>query len=523
MKRLNLTPTQVERLREYVRSDTPNGFEAFYALVYGRRLPKHARAWIQSIYDAHAAGLGVIIKAFRGSSKTTTITNAFAAYRVCLEPDRLSLLVQVGDGIAADNSLLVGEVIRRNPGKEAIFPYLAPDPSAGWGAGGYDVIRTDMPYAAFKAQKLRWGKDPSLIGVGYQSGEIIGKHPSGVAIVDDINNERNTASHRRNAEVNKIVQDTIFPTFSPNNPWEIFVGTPWVYNDVLSYVESTGEYIVVNTPVMEYATEATPGAVWYPELSTWVVPAWPEIFPVERIEAARKKAGTLGFARMYMLDLAAAQGKELKLEWLHEYPASQISAGWPVVMGVDFASTADKLKLKDRDYFAISVGRLIPGGGIILVDGFRGHVSTGEAELKVKAFAEQYGHGLQAVGIETQGKGEEFYNMLLHGTSLPIIPFTPRNQSKGYRFQERMAPTFQFSRAWISDEPNEYLTQFKHEWAGWMAGAPHDDTLDATWYMLLAGGGNLLAEFFEQNDVPNLYIENEESPFAALGAQSVRI
>jgi len=111
MKRLNLTPIQVERLREYVRSDTPNGFEAFYALVYGRRLPRHARAWIDAIYTAHAAGQGIIIKAFRGSAKTTTITNAFAAYRMCLEPDRLSLLVQVGDGIAADNSILVGEIV----------------------------------------------------------------------------------------------------------------------------------------------------------------------------------------------------------------------------------------------------------------------------------------------------------------------------------------------------------------------------------------------------------------------------
>ena len=522
MKRLNLTPIQVERLREYVRSDTPNGFEAFYALVYGRRLPRHARAWIDAIYTAHAAGQGIIIKAFRRSAKTTTITNAFAAYRMCLEPDRLSLLVQVGDGIAADNSILVGEIVKRSPGKDAIFPYLAPDPSAGWGAGGYDIIRTDMPYSAFKAQKLRWGKDPSLIGVGYQSGEIIGKHPSGVAIVDDINNERNTASHRRNAEVNKIVQDTIFPTFSPNNPWEIFVGTPWVYNDVLSYVESTGEYVVINTPVMEYTTEGSPGAVWYPELSTWVVPAWPEIFPIDRIEAARKKAGVLGFARMYMLDLAAAQGKELKLEWLHEYPASEISAGWPVVMGVDFASTADKLRLKDRDFCAVSVGRLIPGGGIILVDGWRGHVSTGEAQLKVSALAQQYGRTLHMIGIETQGKGEEFFNAVKYSTSLPVWPFTPGNRSKGYRFQEQMAPAFQFSRAWISDEPNEYLGQFKDEWAGWMAGAPHDDTLDATYYMLRAGAENMMAGFWEDPDLPELWDEEEVSPFAELGSQHVR-
>jgi hypothetical protein len=431
--------------------------------------------------------------------------------------------MQVADGIAADNSSEIANIIEFNAGKEAVFPYVQPDKRADWGAGGYDIFRTDMPYSAFKNKKLRWGKDPSLIGVGYTSGEIIGKHPSSVAIVDDINNEKNTASHRRNAEVNKIVQETIFPTFSPNDPYEIFVGTPWVYNDTLSYVESTGEYVVIETPVMEYVKATDAGAVWYPELEMWVRPAWPEMFPVEKIEAARKRAGIMGFARQYMLDLSAAAGKELKLEWLHEYPHDQISQSWPVVMGVDFASTADKLRLKDRDYFAISVGRLIPGGGIVLIDGWRGHVSTGEAQQRVESFARQYGAKVHAIGVETQGKGEEFFNILLHSTILPVVPFTPENLNKGRRFQDRMAPAFQFTRAWISDEPNEYLAQFRDEWAGWEAGAPHDDTLDATYYMLLAGSENLMAAFWEENELPPLYVEEEANPFASLGAQSVRI
>jgi hypothetical protein len=191
-------------------------------------------------------------------------------------------------------------------------------------------------------------------------------------------------------------------------------------------------------------------------------------------------------------------------------------------MGVDFASTADKLKLKDRDFCAVSVGRLIPGGGVILVDGWRGHVSTGEAQLKVSALAQQYGKTLHMIGIETQGKGEEFFNAVKYSTSLPVWPFTPGNRSKGYRFQEQMAPAFQFSRAWISDEPNEYLRQFKDEWAGWMAGAPHDDTLDATFYMLRAGADNMMAGFWEDPDLPEIWDEEEENPFYSLAAQHVR-
>ena len=69
----------------------------------------------------------------------------------------------------------------------------------------------------------------------------------------------------------------------------------------------------------------------------------------------------------------------LKLEWLHEYPSDQIIDSWPVAIGVDYATVTDKLHTEDRDRCAIAVGHLIPGGGIVLVDGFVRHITRGDA------------------------------------------------------------------------------------------------------------------------------------------------
>ncbi len=48
----------------------------------------------------------------------------------------------------------------------------------------------------------------------------------------------------------------------------------------------------------------------------------------EEIERRRQESGTIEFARMYLLDLAAASGAHLRREWLNRYPhPASIPAG----------------------------------------------------------------------------------------------------------------------------------------------------------------------------------------------------
>ena len=257
--------------------DNAWGFAAFYELVFNRELPHHAWKWAKQVYKDKKAGQGSVIQAFRGSTKTTTVTIAFTAFRIGHEPQASNLLIQVGDDIADDNASAIADIIENNPGWKLAFEHVVPDRDKGWGAGGYEVKRTDIAYEEWREINAA-RKDPTLLGVGYKSREIIGKHPSGVLVVDDIHDENNTSSARELANVLKILQGTIFPTMT-DETWSIFIGTPWTKNDTLAYVEATKRFGVGRTPVYIVADEDTPGAI---ELNNeWIVLTWPERFTVE--------------------------------------------------------------------------------------------------------------------------------------------------------------------------------------------------------------------------------------------------
>ena len=473
-------------------SDSAEGYGYFYQVVYGRRLPAHAKKWVEAIYEAEANGRGAVIEAFRGSTKTTTVTTGLAAFKIGHRPHTSNLLVQVGDEIAKDNAQHIADMIAYNPGWRMVFPHVVPDTKAGWGGSGYEVKRIDIGYNEWRRLcAVKRGKDATFVGLGYRSRAIIGKHPTGLLVMDDIHDENNTRSARELETTIKIVAGTILPTTRPET-LTILIGTPWRRNDVLDYAKATGRFDVVRTAVRRDGE-----------------PTWPDVFDEAMIKKQRELSGEIEFGRMFMLDLEAAAGAHLKAEWLHSFPSEKIKTDWPVVMGVDYASTADEMVGSERDYFAAAIGRVLPGGaGVVLVDGFRGRVSQGEAEQRLKALAEIYGT-TQLIGVEAVGKGEEFYHLLLRSSNLPIMPYQPGGRSKGQRFERGMAPLFQFNRAWVSDIETGFIKSFREEWLQWPFGE-HDDTLDAVYWMLRAGLPHLFGRQGRRR-------EKGRNPFTALG------
>jgi len=468
-----LSKTDITPYIKEILSDTPKGFDLFYAFIHGTPLPKHALKWIQALYEAREKGRGTIIEAFRGSTKTTTLTT-FLAYRIGLEPHKANLIIQVGDDIATDNSSAVADIIESNNMWKLIFPHVVPDKPMGWSPKGFEVKRTDMDYNDWRRLCAK-RKDPTFIGLGRTSRAIIGKHPDGVLLIDDIDDENTTSSDRERIKTQKVLTGTIFPTITPGITLPVMIGTPWTTKDTIAYVKSTGEFDHCKTPVYDEDGE----------------PAWPEVYGHQQIDSQKKLAGELEFARMFLLDLEATKGINLKAEWLHEYPYEEINTSWEVVIGIDYASTEDKLQNKGRDYFSLAVGRLLPGGGCVLVDGVRKHVSQGEAVQVTQEWAAMY-PTTSLIVVEKEGSGGQFIELLRYNTNLPIhtattadriVPETPSARNKGDRFQKQMAPMFQYSRVWITDRLLPFMTKFREEWLLWPM-AEHDDTLDATYYMI---------------------------------------
>ena len=478
-------------------NDNPLGYDIFYKLMMHRRRPEHTQEWIEAMYRAKLElGLrGVIIKAFRGSTKTTEIPYLFTLFRTGHRPQGSSLSLRITDSAAQKTVKRLKNAIEYSEAWKKCFPHVIPDKSASWGDEAGLQVRDTRVESDGEWQMMRevegGGENPTIMAVGVGSGEIIGRHPTNVLSIDDIHDEGNSRSAREMQSVKDYITSNVFPTIVPPRPrekylgtWVYWVCTPWDENDAYAMAEATGQYLVVTTPVYRETDEDDPKAVIYD--GGPVRMTWPGVFTPEELEVKRREAGAeseSNFARMYLLDLSRAKGLMLRREWLQDYPYEQIDARWPVVFGVDPTSTRVE-KLGKADYFSVSIGRKIPGGGVVLVDGFLGQVSMGERIELLKSLASQW-HP-QIIGVESVGAGREFEMQLLQATQLPVFGFQS-SKSKLWKFETAMAPAFQFSRAFISSKYTPFISRFIGAWVDWDAsGKTVDDPLDSTYYMLEA-------------------------------------
>lgn len=469
-------------IRDRVYEDSPRGYKWFYTLTRNRVMPPHTEPWMDKLYESKYKRL--VNEAFRGSTKTTIFTESFTAYQIGIHPERSNLLVQASPDTIEEAMSNVGDIISKNPMFRLLFPHVVPDEDKGWGERRGRWVKSDfVDYGEWT--RLRH-KNPTILGGTYKSSTIVGKHPTGVFIMDDINDRKNTESERLNREVNENVTDVFFPMLE-DSAYNIFNQTPWTKRDALQLVKDTGVWDWSFTPVLtprpegegEYIEVRTPeGNVPY---ATWCDLAWPERFDEEMITVKYLEQGYRGFARMYLLDLTAIEGMLLRREWLHDY-LMPLNDEWVTYMGVDYASG------DGEDYFAIAVVQESPDGKMILRDGFRGQLSRTEAEKKLHAMVGLYENVL-AIGIETDGSGKDFYDTLVRYGNLPVVPMKTGGRNKTYRFVDVMAPHFEFAKVLLTEDKTPFHNTFIEEWVSYDGSQQtHDDTLDATYYALSAAG-----------------------------------
>ena len=503
------------------------GYKHHYAGIFSHELPSFGWDWMQEFFECYDKGVRRFgVKAHRGATKSTIWTIGFSTYILAKQPTDSVLIVQKSDTAASKTSSAIAGIIGGNAGWAAMYPNLVPDKTQRWAFEGYDVMDTSIPYPEWRQRVLDvHPKDNSFVAYGWSNGGIVGMHPNWL-LPDDILDEENTRSKREMNAVAGTMKGNVLQTLNRPPEWDntkswkepcaVFSYTPWYADDFYAYIESTGAYHVMETPLIKEVEPGATGAFEWRQ-KYWVS-AWSVKDPVKMIEQKLAEWGEMDFARMQMLDLTRAEGVNLKREWLHEFPFEKIDKSWPVYFGVDYASSAD-VAAKNRDYFTLAVGRVIPMGGIVLIDGFRGILTSGDAELKVQAYANIY-HPV-SIGFDKTGKGEDAFHRLL-SSGLPMIPCPPKGEgkrSKGERFEGQggMGSAFQFSQAMLSDLENPFLKSFRDEWAAW-PGGKNDDTLDAVYWMLYVAQAFLLSpppksEYLGEREKRKL------SPFATLGKQ----
>jgi len=512
---------QLEKLRRDTliaiarKEDNEVGFSAFYEIVVGEKMPWHCYEWIKAYYKARNSGRGIVIKAFRGSRKTTVMTILNTVWRIGREPTKTNLLIQVGDDIAMDNSRQIGDIIENNIGFREVFPYVRPDPDAGWGAGGYTVKRVDINYNEWRRMMVGV-KDPTFIGLGYKSREIIGKHPTGELVIDDINDENNTSSKKELRNVLRILQDTIFPTIMAETMVTI-IGTPWVEDDVINYVASTGNFDVENMPayvvVGDDVVEDDVVELWGQRVKLM----WKEGMSAQRLVDMRNLVGERGFARMYQLELRK-MGSGFKY---YDYPAASTRYDWEVIGGVDYAGVGNIYRnLEEKnDYFALCYLAKLPDGGAVVIDGVLERCTQAEAEAYVIRGQNLYPNWRYAV-IETDGSGEQLFQILRRHPGLKLIPTRTKGRSKADRFNMGMAPWLENGMVKISDAETPFLAELRRELESY-PNSEHDDAMDAL-YTAMRGMPEVLTLNREVGDEVDEDVVKEtkrrnRNPFSRIG------
>ena len=484
---------------------TFEGFKTFYEEIYDRELPYVVEPIVHEFVRAFHEKTGVMEECWRGFGKSTVLI-AWAAYIVGARPVGSTAVVRINDTKAKEAGDAIGEIIMTNSGWKKIFPHVVPDKEAGWSVErGYHVKDTRV------ADYNEWLQmcfadhvsEPSLACGGVESGIIIGMHPSNGMWFDDLHDELNTRSAAEMTKMLDVLEGNIIETWSGvgGSPALGVACTPWSEKDSYERMMRTGMFTKVSIPLFVREVPEIHPAKWiwernlekygrerFEPYSCDVILTWPEKFPMD-VVMQRYQKNPARFGQMSLLDLSTLKGLTLKRERLGEYPAEKIGEYWPTYFSIDFASTTDKLRNRDTDYFALAVGKKLPQGGTVCIGGFRDRLSMQDGITKIQALSVIYKP--LAIGVEKYGSGKQFIEQLIAQTSLPIIPLPiegTAQKSKGIRFETQLDGDFANGRMWISDVKDDFLMAFIDEWISWDGGLQksrtgHDDTLDAMYWL----------------------------------------
>jgi hypothetical protein len=439
--------------------DSPAGYIAFYEGIFGVKLPRHAIGWVDGFYNARAEGKDYGLMAFRGSTKTTTVTIGFMAYQIGHHPERANMIIQVSDDKAQKATKDIADKIEYNPFWKQTFPNVVPDKEASWSSSGYQVKRADLDYGEWKKRNAT-RKDPTLFGVGYTSSLIVGCHPDGLLVVDDILDENNTVSRREMEKVRQIIKSSILPC-ATKSTFGMWVFTPWREDDPVLEQMNSGEYYM----------DKTPAVVEVDDKRTY---AWEEQVGEEELGKRMNKYGSVEYARMMLLDLTKAKGK---LFHYQTFDHTKISPGWLHAGGVDYASIDNTTG--EIDFFAMAYGAKRPEGGLVVVGGILEKPTQSQAEGYVLQAPKTFPNW-RVSGIELDGKGQEFYSICSRNPGIMLFPIKTHGRSKDQRYRE-IAPLLENGSIVISDNDTVFLNALRYALDNYLGknSLAHDDVLDA--------------------------------------------
>ena len=469
------------RLIEKAHENSPEGYCAYYEGKYGFAPPWQVKRWVEKIYRGHSEGLGFTLNGYRGSWKTVSISVTFLEHRIGLEPYKTNLVIRASDTTADEVTGKITATIRFHPWWKLCFPNIVPDEEARWSTNGYWVIDNSKSHEEW-TELMAGSVDPTLIGGGYTSQKINGKHPSGVCLTDDLHGLNNSFSDTERKAVVRFYTTELAKTFVRKDgklvTWPINVGVPWGNDDVHRTLAVSGGYLSDTIPVMKPASEDDPGAVYidgvneltgakYDDIVGWWVLANPNNFDVDQIKRDRG-LGKFDFWQMMMMDLTSAKSGSIRH---YPYPRNEIDPAWPMVGGVDVPYDFQERYERESKLSSFSMTHLAknPRGGAVVAGGVLGHPSIKQAFDHILDAQSNFANWVYTL-CEDVGGGKVFRSaaklmyphMKILGSDLGKMVRLPgekggKAKNKKTRIQTELIPWIENGVIRISDERSALL------------------------------------------------------------------
>ena len=421
--------------------------------------------WVVKMFKAHEEGKGDVTWAFRGSTKSTTF-NTFAAWITGDNPSGCSLIIRGTDAAAKESGAQIADIIQNNVGWKAIFPHVIPD-TKRWSQHGYEVMAThedhtlekEISYADWRRRNSD-RRDPSVVALPYTTATVLGMHPSNFLGVDDLHNEKNTTSDREFERAIRILTGTIFPTRRPHNPLTVFVGTPWLVDDILERVAQTGEYLTDITPVYVETTEPEDDelVVQFDWESEPVKLTWPEYMGKDQIIKEYNQDITPNkteFARMMLCDLSKTERGVFRYQ---SFPYQDINIAWVANGGCDYASVPDPTKRDPgRSHYALAYLLKNPATNVVIVyDGVLEQCTQDVGEKHIVTAQSNFPSWGYTI-VEGDGVGEQFIAVLRRNPGIRIDARKTGGKRKADRLVLGLGPWLANGRVLISDAETPFL------------------------------------------------------------------
>lgn len=440
----------VERMAERAREFSLRGFKQFFYLTnrapitqgaeaVNLLMPRHledgARAAIEAILSDRPVK-EVVWEWSREYAKSTGAAS-LAAWLLGHRPNGTVCVFHASEESAQEIAESIAERVGA-PLFRLVFPHVEPDKPRGWGAGGHEVKRTDVPYEVW-LQEASVRTTPSIVGLGIYSTAIRGKRATLLILADDVTSDEVSMSEKELREAGRRFDEAIIP-LATESALTLVVGTPQAAGDIIDVQKNRGMATVIRVPM------------WADEEAG--ITNWPEWWSKERALARKIQVGDVSWARNYLLDLKRASDIPLRY---YTVPHDGLNPEWVAASGVDYASQMAATSARPgRSNYARADLLKRPTGGVAVYDGVVGQFPQEDGEFFTEQ-AQKLFPNFRGTVIEAIGKGEEHFNTMMRRHGLKLVPYKSHRKSKPDRLVMDLGPYLQRGALVLSDADTPFL------------------------------------------------------------------